>query len=46
MKLRRNRKTRRPFAILDIGSTKICCMIGEVDKLGELRLLRHPLCNA
>ena len=39
MKLRRNRKTRRPFAILDIGSTKICCMIGEVDKLGELRLL-------
>ena len=39
MKLRRNRKIRRPFAILDIGSSKICCMIGEVDKLGELRLL-------
>ena len=39
MKLRRNRKIRRPFAILDIGSAKICCMIGEVDRLGELRLL-------
>ena len=39
MKLRRNRKVRRPFAILDIGSAKICCMIGEVDRLGELRLL-------
>ena len=39
MNLRRNRKIRRPFAILDIGSAKICCMIGEVDRLGELRLL-------
>ena len=39
MNLRRNRKIRRPFAILDIGSAKICCMIGEVDKLGDLRLL-------
>ena len=39
MKLRRGRSIGRPFAILDIGSTKICCMIGEVDRDGELRLL-------
>ncbi len=39
MKLQRRRGIRRPFAILDIGSTKICCMIGEVDREGELRLL-------
>ena len=39
MNLRRRRSIRRPFAILDIGSTKICCMIGEVDRQGELRLL-------
>ena len=39
MKLRRGRSIGRPFAILDIGSTKICCMIGEVDRQGELRLL-------
>ena len=24
----------RPLAILDIGSSKICCMIGEADGLG------------
>lgn len=39
MKLRSRRSTRRPFAILDMGSTKICCMIGEIDRQGELRLL-------
>ncbi len=39
MKLRRRRSIGRPFAILDIGSTKICCMIGEVDRQGDLRLL-------
>ena len=39
MKLQRRRGIRRPFAILDIGSTKICCIIGEVDREGELRLL-------
>ena len=26
--------TRRPFAVLDIGSSKICCMIGEADGSG------------
>ena len=39
MKLRSRRSTRRPFAILDMGSTKICCMIGEINRQGELRLL-------
>jgi len=39
MKLRHRRSIGRPFAILDIGSTKICCMIGEVDRQGDLRLL-------
>jgi len=39
MNLRRRRSIGRPFAILDIGSTKICCMIGEVTRQGELRLL-------
>ena len=33
--------TRRPLAILDIGSSKICCMIGEVDGAGGVRLLGH-----
>ena len=39
MRLGRRRNSHKPFAILDIGSSKICCMIGEVDKSGELRLL-------
>jgi cell division protein FtsA len=39
MNLRHRRSIGRPFAILDIGSTKICCMIGEIDREGELRLL-------
>ena len=39
MNLRHRRGIGRPFAILDIGSTKICCMIGEIDREGELRLL-------
>jgi len=39
MRLRRQRSIKRPFAILDIGSAKICCMIGEIDRQGELRLL-------
>ena len=39
MNLRSRRNIGRPFAILDIGSTKICCMIGEIDRQGELRLL-------
>ncbi len=33
--------TRRPFAVLDIGSSKICCMIGEADGSGGVRLLGH-----
>ena len=33
--------TRRPFAVLDIGSSKICCMIGEETGLGGVRLLGH-----
>ena len=33
--------TRRPFAVLDIGSSKICCMIGEADGEGGVRLLGH-----
>ena len=39
MMFRRNGHSRRPFGILDIGSTKICCMIGEHEKLGGVRLL-------
>ena len=39
MRLGRRRNSHKPFAILDIGSSKICCMIGEVEKSGELRLL-------
>ena len=31
----------RPLAILDIGSSKICCMIGEADGAGGVRLLGH-----
>ena len=31
--------TRRPFAVLDIGSSKICCMIGETDGVDGVRLL-------
>ena len=33
--------TRRPFAVLDIGSSKICCMIGEADGIGGVGLLGH-----
>ena len=33
--------TRRPFAVLDIGSSKICCMIGEADGSGGVRLLGY-----
>jgi cell division ATPase FtsA len=33
--------TRRPFAVLDIGSSKICCMIGEANGAGGVRLLGH-----
>ena len=33
--------TRRPYAVLDIGSSKICCMIGEADGSGGARLLGY-----
>ena len=33
--------TQQPFAALDIGSSKICCMIGESDGSGGVRLLGH-----
>lgn len=39
MKLRRNRANRRPFAVLDIGSSKICCMIADPDRQGGLHVL-------
>ena len=39
MKFSRRRNSLRPFAVLDIGSSKICCMIGEIDKSGTLTLL-------
>ena len=32
---------RRPLAVIDIGSSKICCMIGEPDGSGGVRLLGH-----
>ena len=28
-----------PFGVLDVGSTKICCMIGRVDQDGAMRVL-------
>ena len=39
MRLGTQRNSHKPFAILDIGSSKICCMIGEIDKLGTLSLI-------
>ena len=33
--------TRRPFTVLDIGSSKICCMIAEEDGVSGVRLLGH-----
>ena len=39
MKLRRSRANRRPFAVLDIGSSKICCLIADPDRQGGLYLL-------
>ncbi|MEL0206155.1 MAG: cell division protein FtsA [Alphaproteobacteria bacterium] len=39
MKFRRSRANRRPFAVLDIGSSKMCCMIGDPDRQGGLHLL-------
>ena len=39
MKLRRSRANRRPFAVLDIGSSKICCLIADPDRQGGLHLL-------
>ena len=39
MKLRRSRANRRPFAVLDIGSSKICCLIADPDREGGLHLL-------
>ena len=39
MRLGSRRNSHKPFAILDIGSSKICCMIGEIDKLGTLSLI-------
>ena len=39
MRLGTRRNSHKPFAILDIGSSKICCMIGEIDKLGTLSLI-------
>ena len=42
MILRRTKAiTQRPFAVLDIGSSKICCMIGDADGSGGVRLLGH-----
>jgi len=35
MRLGTRRNSHKPFAILDIGSSKICCMIGEIDKLAR-----------
>ena len=39
MKLRRSHTNRRPFAVLDIGSSKICCLIANPDRQGGLHLL-------
>ena len=39
MKMGRNRAVRRPFAVIDIGSSKVCCMIAEADKQGGIRVL-------
>ena len=39
MRLGTRRNSHKPLAILDIGSSKICCMIGEIDKLGTLSLI-------
>ena len=39
MMFARNGRSRRPFGIIDIGSSKICCLIGEYDKLGGVQLL-------
>jgi len=39
MKFRRSRANRRPFAVLDIGSSKMCCMIADPDRQGGLHLL-------
>ena len=42
MRLGTRRNSHKPFAILDIGSSKICCMIGEIDKLGTCLLYTSP----
>ena len=39
MMLRRSRTNRRPFAVLDIGSSKICCLIADPDRHGGLHLI-------
>jgi cell division protein FtsA len=39
MKFRRSRANRRPFAVLDIGSSKMCCMIADPDRQGGVHLL-------
>ena len=39
MRLGTRGNSHKPFAILDIGSSKICCMIGAIDKLGTLSLI-------
>ena len=39
MMLRRSRTNPRPFAVLDIGSSKICCLIADPDRHGGLHLI-------
>ena len=39
MKLRRSRANLYPLAVLDIGSSKICCLIANPDRQGGLHLL-------
>ena len=39
MRLGTRHNSQKPFAILDIGSSKICCMIGAIDRLGTLSLI-------
>ena len=38
MMFRRNGHSRRPFGILDIGSTKICCFIAHMNAEGGIRV--------
>ena len=37
--MRANRISRRPFAVLDVGTSKICCMIARRNRAGDLLVL-------